>query len=289
MTEVAQRSPGLDQRVWGYLGAAAAAWFAIWMLFFPQFVPTHFAWNVQPRYAQAFIGAGYVFRTAFFLYVARQPDWSRLRWIVWGNLAFTGVLLLATFWHIDEFLWPQFVPPTAHIWVILYVFEPVTMLYLIPRGVLRAGAPRSGGSLRPLFRKFLILVAGLLLMHGLLLVINPEFAALRWPWELNPLDARIVAAWFIGWSIWAGTMAFARDWDEIRPAAALFVLNGIALAVTFVVFGGGLRDDTTTLRSYVGGVLAMTVAMAGFFVVQERARPQGTADDTEVARKPAAA
>jgi hypothetical protein len=165
------------------------------------------------------------------------------------------------------------------------------MLYLIPRGILRAEVHRSGGPLHPLFRKFLILVAGLLLMHSLLLIINPEFAALRWPWELNPLDARIVAAWFIGWSVWAGTMAFARDWDEIRPAAAMFVLNGVALAVTFVVFGGALRDDTTTVRSYVGGVLAMTAAMAGFYFIQERGRPRGalTAEDAASSTTPAPA
>ena len=76
-----------------------------------------------------------------FLYVAREANWIRLRWIVWGNLAFTGTLLLATFWHIDEFNWSQFTPPTAHIWVILYIFEPVVMIYLIPRGILRAEAP----------------------------------------------------------------------------------------------------------------------------------------------------
>jgi hypothetical protein len=282
MTGAGEGSPPLEQRVWGYLGAAAAAWFAVWMLFFPQSVPTHFAWDVQPRYAQVFIGAGYIFRTAFFLYVAREPNWLRLRWIVWGNLAFTGTLLLATFWHIDEFRWPQFVPPTAHIWVILYVFEPVTMLYLIPRGILRAEGPRLAGPLHPLFRKFLVLVTGLLLMHGLLLVINPEFAATRWPWELNPLDARMVAAWFLGWSAWAGTMAFARDWDEIRAAAALFVLNGLALVGTFIVFGGELRDDTTTIRSYVVGVIALTAAMAAFYVVQERRRARhASAGDTD--------
>ena len=78
----------------------------------------------------------------------RRPriELDRLRWIVWGNLAFTGTLLLATFWHIDEFNWSQFTPPTAHIWVILYIFEPVVMIYLIPRGALRAEAPLSGGA-----------------------------------------------------------------------------------------------------------------------------------------------
>jgi hypothetical protein len=228
--------PGLDRRIWGLLGAAAAAWFAIWMLFFPQYVPDYFAWDVEPRYAQAFIGAGYIFRTAFFLNAARESDWIRLRWIVWGNLAFTGTLLFATYWHLDEFHWNPLETPVAHIWIVLYIFEPVTMLYLIPRGALRASAPVRGGPLHPLTKGFLVLVTGLLLMFGLLLAVNPEFAAARWPWELNPLDARMCAAWFLGWAFWAGTMAFASDWDEVRTASLLFMLNGLALLAT----GGAL-------------------------------------------------
>ena len=93
---------------WGLLGATAAATFAVWLLFFPHFVPDNFAWDVQPRYAQAFIGAGYIFRTLFFLNAAPEGNWVRLRWIVWGNLAFTGTLLLATFWHADQFNWAPF-------------------------------------------------------------------------------------------------------------------------------------------------------------------------------------
>ena len=263
--------PPRSQVLWGVLGALAAAWFAVWMLVFPQFVPEYFAWDVQPRYAQAFIGAGYIFRTLFFLNVARQADWIRLRWIVWGNLVFTGVLLIATFWHIDEFTWSQFTPPTAHIWVILYIFEPVVMIYLIPRGIMRAEAPVSGGPILLWFKRFLVLVTGLLLMHGLLLLINPEFAARRWAWELNPLDARIVAAWFLGWSVWCGTMAFARDWDEIRTAARLFIVNGVALLVTAALFYGELNGRTVS--SYIGGLIFLTVAMAAFHVLQERRRP----------------
>jgi hypothetical protein len=263
--------PPRSQVVWGILGALAAAWFAGWMLLFPQQVPTHFAWDVQPRYAQAFIGAGYIFRTLFFLNVAREANWIRLRWIVWGNLVFTGTLLLATFWHIDEFLWPQFVPPTAHIWVILYIFEPVVMIYLIPRGILRAEAPVVGGPIHPWFKAFLVLVTGLFLMHGLLLVINPEFATLRWPWELNPLDARIVAAWALGWSVWCGTMAFATDWDEIRTGIRLFIVNGVALLATMVLFRDGLTGVTTS--SYVWGIATLTIVMAGFHALQERRRP----------------
>ena len=114
-----------DQIAWGVLGATAAGTFAIWMFFFPDSIAEKFAWDVHPRMAQAFIGAGYVFRTAFFLSVAFGRDWTRLRWMFWGNLAFTGTLLLATFWHAGEFNWDPAQTPVAHLWLILYIFEPV--------------------------------------------------------------------------------------------------------------------------------------------------------------------
>jgi hypothetical protein len=240
------------QQTWGFLGAAAAAWFAIWMLFFPDFVPTHFAWNVQPRFAQVVIGAGYIFRVAFFLNVAFERDWLRLRWIVWGNLVFTGVLLFATYWHAAEFLWNPFQSPVAHIWIVLYIFEPVVMIYLLPPGILRAPAPATGGPL---------------------LLLNPEFAATRWPWELNGLDARIVAAWALGWAVWCGTMAFATDWHEIRSAARLFVLNGLALTLVAIVFRDEFIPGRGSAVAFTVVIAAMTILMASFHWIQERRRP----------------
>jgi hypothetical protein len=265
--------PPRSQIGWGLIGALFAGVFSIWMFFFPDAIPKYFAWDVQPRYAQAFIGAGYLFRTAFFLYAMRQSNWLRLRWIVWGNLVFTGTLLLATYWHIDEFNWNPFQTPLAHLWIVLYIFEPVVMVYLVPRGIMRAEPPPTGGPLLQPFKAFLVFVTGLSLMFGLLLVINPEFAANRWPWELNPLDARIVAAWFLGWSFWCGTMAFARDWDEIRAPAALFILNLVALVGTLIVFRDGFLERGT-LTSYGGGLVAVAGLMIAFFVLQERRRPE---------------
>ena len=263
----------IEQVVWGVLGAAAALLFAIWMLFFPAQVPGLFAWDVHPRAAQAFIGAGYIFRTAFFLSVAFQRDWLRLRWLFWGNLAFTGTLLLATYWHIEEFHWDPRQTIWAHVWLILYIYEPVSLIYLIPRGIRSLPAPRTGGPILGLFRIFLIALVGLLLTNGLMLIINPEFSNTRWPWELNPLDARICAAWFIGWAVWVATMAFADDWDEIRLPAALFVLNGLALIATFFALGGEFRPtETSTSGAYRNGVIALTVLMGGLAAYQEYRR-----------------
>jgi hypothetical protein len=267
--------------LWGTLGGLVAATFAVRLIAFPETVATRFAWDVHPRAAQLFVGAGYLFRTAFFFAIARERRWTRVRWMFWGNIVFTGTLLLATYWHADEFTWGQFVPPTAHFWILLYIFEPVAMLYLVPRGeAARAPAPSSGGPVLVWFRRFLVFEAGILLMMGLLLVINPEFAAARWPWELNPLDARMVAAWFLGWSAWTGTMAFAEDWDEIRLAARLNIINGLALSATIVVLFSSF--DFTPARAhpffYILGVLVFTIGMLAFHVLQERRRPRVTTE-----------
>jgi hypothetical protein len=147
------------------------------------------------------------------------------------------------------------------------------MLYLIPPGTLSAPSLTSGGPLSPWFKRFLVLVAGLLLMDGLLILVNPEFAAGRWPWELNPLDARMVSAWFLGWSAWCGTMAFAKDWDEIRRAAQLFILNGVALLVVTVVFRDEFLPGRGTAAGFALGLAIMTIAMAAFHIYQERRRP----------------
>jgi hypothetical protein len=147
------------------------------------------------------------------------------------------------------------------------------MIYLIPRGTFGLAAPATGGPLHPVTKGFFVLLTGVLLMHGLLLVINPEFAATRWAWELNPLDARMVAAWFLGWAVWLGTMAFALDWDEVRRAVQLFLLNGIALLATVVVFRDDFIPGKNLVIGYGGDLALMTGIMLVLYVVQERRRP----------------
>lgn len=258
-------------RNWGIGGGLIAAVFAVWLLSFPDLAVSHFAWPVEPRLTQIFIGAGYIFRTGFFFSVALERAWHRVRWVFWGNLVFTGMLLFATFWNLDRFSW-FFV--TAHVWVILYIAEPVAMLYLVPRlPDMGSAVPTPRGPIGNAFKWFLVIETGLLLTFGLLLALNPTFADLRWPWALNVLDSQIMAAWFLGWSCWAGTMAFARDWDEIRIAARLNILFGVALIATIIAFFSLFDFTRGTTSAYMGGIVVLTVAMIFFYWRQERATP----------------
>lgn len=258
-------------RRWGLVGAFFAALFALWMFFFPSLIPGRFAWVVEPRLAQAFIGAGYIFRTFFFLQFVRARDWRKLRWTYRGNLAFTGALMLATLWHAEEMNWRFLV---AHLWIILYTAEPVTMIFMIPRGAGSEGAPlRSGGPLSSWLRRLLIFECGVLGLFGAMLIINPVWLDLRWPWDLNPFDARIIAAWFAGWSVWAGSMALAADWDEIRNAAQLNLLFGAAVLVSILGFWREFDFSRTPTLTYGLGALLLTLAMAFLYWRQEQARP----------------
>jgi hypothetical protein len=257
-------------RMWGLGGGIVAAVFAIWMLFFPDTVKPYFAWPVDPRFAQLFIGAGYIFRTAYFLSIWRESAWYKVRWMYWGNLVFTGILLLATFWHADKFKWP-FPLSTGHLWLFLYIAEPMAMIYLAPRGQLTA--PQTGGPITPGLKRFLMIEASLLLAFGSLLVLNPDFASIRWPWQLNQLDARIIAAWFLGWAVWAVTMAFASDWDEIRMAAQVNIIFGVALIVIMLASLQLFDFSRVTSHFFGWAVAVLTLVMSYFYWRQERARP----------------
>lgn len=264
-------------RLWGLVGALLAAVFAVWMFFFPQFIPTAFAWNVQPRAAQAFIGAGYLFRTYFFLLFVFVPDWRQLRWTYYGNLLFTFGLLTATIWHAPEVRWLTIV---AHIWILFYTAEPVIMHFTIPQAGKEPQEPlTSGGPISPLFRWFLILEVGIGMLFGLILVINPEWLGRRWPWDLNPFDARIVAAWWLGIAGWAGSMARATDWDEVRLGAIGNLILVGALAVTSVVFYPYFNHTHPTVNQYMIGLVVLSLALAFFIWQQERRRPVRQATD----------
>jgi hypothetical protein len=215
-----------------------------------------------------------LFRTYFFLLFVFVPDWRQLRWTYYGNLLFTGALLIATIWHAPEVRWLSVV---AHIWILFYTAEPLIMHFAIPRAGKRGGVVdeqplTSGGPISPWFRRFMILEVGITMLLGLILVISPEWLNRRWPWDLNPFDARIIAAWFLGLAGWAGSMAMAFDWDEVRLGAiGNLILTGV-LTVTSLAFLPYFNPERPLVTQYIIGLALVTLAVAFFIWQHERRR-----------------
>ena len=194
-----------------------------------------------------FLGAGFILRSYFGYHLWRDKYWYTVRWSMWGDYAFLGVLFITTWWHIEEMNWHLqgvssglqiFSLVIVHVWVLAYTFEPLTVFLLHPRNA-EADAPvpleqSEGKILRPLKSAF---VAMFYLGAALwaLLFFTPDFANTRWPWALNPFDSRIMSAWFAGIAVWSVTMYFMKDWAEVKMGVRSILLFLLGLAGAWLV------------------------------------------------------
>jgi hypothetical protein len=77
-------------------------------------------------------------------------------------------------------------------------------------------------------------------------------------------------------------MAFAQDWDEIRTAARLFILNGVALLVVTVLGRDEFLPGRGTPTGFAVALAVGTGIMAAFHVLQDRRRPSDQPPPSEL-------
>ena len=238
-----QKPKGFD-RV-GIIQCFLALFFVLWFLILPA-TAIYFAWPVKPGLSAMFMGAGFMLRSYFGYHLWREREWYKLRWSMAGDFVFLGVLFVTTWWHIDEMNWHRtdvstglriFSLVIAHVWILAYTFEPLTVHLLRPR-VPEANAPvppeLSEGPVLPVLKNTLVAFIFIGTGVGALLFFNPEFANQRWPWELNPFDARIMAAWPAATAAWAFTMHEMKDWAEAKIGVRAILLFVLALFVIWI-------------------------------------------------------
>ncbi len=257
----------------GLVQVLLAATFVVWLLFVPD-RGDNFAWPVTPRLTAMFIGASFVARTYLGYFLWREKEWWRLRWQVWGNLGFLTVIFLATYWHIDEMNWTSNII-LAHIWVLAYTIEPLMLVVLEPRGPeAKAGPPpeRREGPLQPGL-KFVLLVAFISgITFTALLFINPQFASTRWPWPLDPFNARVMAAFAALGGLWALQAYLMDDWAEAKLGVLGITIYMAVLFVVWVITVGQYPADQPNGTTYGVVTGLFTLVLLYFYWRQERAR-----------------
>jgi hypothetical protein len=259
----------------GLVQLLLAGSFVVWLALFPD-AGRNFAWPVAPRLTAMFIGTAFLARAYLGYHLWRQTLWHRLRWQAWGNYAFLATLFVATLWHVDEMNWKSNIW-IAHVWVIAYLAEPVLLPLMEPRGLGRneplPEALRRGPILPPLrWLMAAIMVVGVAI--GGLLFINPQFASTRWPWPLDPFDARVMAAFPLLATGWAAWVYFAEDWALARLAVIGLALHTTSLFALWVVTLGQYDRARPNVWTYgiAFGLLA-ALLIAGY-VRQEAAGRQ---------------
>lgn len=272
----------------GMIQCFLAAFFVSWFLILPG-AGVYFAWPVVPELTALFLGAGFILRSYFGFHLWREKYWYPLRWSMAGDFAFLGVLFVTTWWHIGEMNWHLqgvsdglriFSLVIVHVWVLAYTFEPLAVFLLHPRDDdAHALLPSelAQGELSNLLKYALaaIFFAGAALWA--LLFFSPEFANSRWPWELNPFDARIMSAWFAGSSVWAITMYFMKDWAEVKMGVRALLFFILGLLGVWVLAFSRYELNHTEIAGKQGIVFGLSlVAMAAWLSLaywkQEQAR-----------------
>jgi len=272
----------------GLVQCLLAAFFVLWFLILPQ-TGVYFAWPVVPELTAMFLGAGFLLRSYFGYHLWRDKNWYTLRWSMNGDFAFLGVLFVTTWWHIREMNWDlQGVSPglrifsliIAHVWVLAYTFEPLTVFLLHPRDK-EALSPIPENLSEGEIQKPLRYALGAIFLFGAafwaLLFFTPEFANLRWPWELNPFDSRIMSAWFAGSSVWAVTMYFMKDWAEVKIGVRALLFFILGLLGVWIFASPRYELNHTAIASRQGLVFGLALGiMAAWLLyaywVQEQSR-----------------
>jgi hypothetical protein len=267
----------------GLVQLVLAASFVVWLLFFPS-TGDKFAWPVVPRLTAMFIGASFIPRAYLGYHLWREKHWYRLRWQMWGNYAFLAVILLATYWHVDQMNWTSNIW-VAHVWVIAYVLEPLTLPLIEPRG------ERSKEPLPPELRQGPILpglrrISAGAMIIGIaiagLLFVNPEFMDTRWPWPLDPFDARVMAAFLALAGTWAVWIYFAKDWAEAKLGVVGLILYTVALFGVWLV---GLPEYDTSRENIwsIGVVAGVSAVLFGYYYWRQERMMPGTESDASEA------
>jgi hypothetical protein len=257
----------------GIIQVLLASAFVIWLLFFPS-TGENFAWPIKSSFSAMFIGAGFIARTFIGYFLWREKYWPRLRWQVAANFAFLVVIFLATYWHIDEMNWKANLI-VAHIWIVAYTVEPI-LLFLVEPKTAEAKAPLPKEQQRGQIFSGLknVVTFGLIvcITLGSLAFINPQFLDTRWPWPLDPFDARIMAAFFALNALWCVTVYFAEDWAEVRLAVLGMTIYAVSNFVIWILILPQFDMTRKNAAAYGIGFGLFSVLLIYYYWKQEKVR-----------------
>jgi hypothetical protein len=196
---------------------------------YPERSSELFAWAVYPRITAMLLASGYIAGAYFF---SRAAVTSRWHWVERGFLpviAFGILMALATILHPDAF-------NNNHLAFLAWSVLNLTVPFLVfaawgHNRVTDPGLLEKKDVLIPDKLRVGFAVMGLMaIVISAMLFLHPELMAGIWPWQINPLTARVIAGLFV----LPGVLWLAVA-NEPRWTAARIPLQAHILSLIFVV------------------------------------------------------
>jgi hypothetical protein len=224
------------------------------------------AWPIAPELTALVMGAGYASGAYFFARVLTTRSWRSVTLGFLPIAGFTWFMLLATILHWDRFTHTH---PAFAAWVVLYVVTPVLVpgLWMVNR---RRDPGRTPGEpvLPGPVRLVLAAAGGLVVLVAVAMMAAPTTLVDRWPWQLSPLTARVIASYLVlsGGSLVA--MALDPRWRAAKVLTETFAIGAGLLAAAVVRDWSSLAVSEpmrwANLGLWIGamlGLLALRLAM----------------------------
>ena len=239
------------------------------LIVLPGGTEQHFAWTIQPPLTAMLLGSAYAGGIWFFIQVAVQRRWHRVRHGFPAVLLFATLLAIATFVHWDRF---HFGHISFITWVVLYVTTPVLVLVALILNLREDDRMPEGDAVEipAPWRWVLALVGAAATVTGLVLFALPSLLIDAWAWDVTPLTARIVGAVLTlpgmvnVWMLWDDRWSAFRRVFQAQLVSLAFIL--IAIAVRF----GDFAWERPAAWMFATGIVVSAAVYTLFYVSLER-------------------
>lgn len=248
---------------------------AFLLLVLPGGTEQHFAWTITPPVTAMLLGSAYAGGVWFFVQVAVQRHWHRVRHGFPAVLMFASLASAATFLHWDRF---HFGHISFITWVVLYITTPVLVLLVVVFNT-RAddGAPEGGDVTIPSpWRYVLALVGAAASVTGLVLFVVPSLLIGAWAWDVTPLTARIVGAVLTlpGMvNIW---MLWDSRWSAFRWVFQAQLVSLACIVLAIVLRFGDFEWERPSAWMFTAGIAVSSGVYVVFYAALERRRRRAT-------------
>jgi hypothetical protein len=240
------------------------------LIVFTEQTASYFAWTVSPPITAAFLGAAYWAAVPVEVIAAREATWAKARIAVPAIFLFTALTLVVTLVHVDRFHFASPIPSAqaaAWFWLAIYAGVPAAMLVI---GLLQlrvpGGDPPRGPSAPRWMRIVVLVQGGGMLAFGAGLLLVPAVVGPAWPWNLTPLTARAIGAWFVGIGFAAFHANRENDFLRIRPLGGGYTVFAILQLAAIARYSGTVNWNAPSAWVYLAFLLSiLPVGLFGWF------------------------
>ncbi len=234
---------------------------AISLILFPTTTQSTFFWQIAPPINARMFGVLYLAAGSVVLQAVLRGQWEPARYLIAMVPAFTGMMLLTTWLHLDRF--DKGVK--LYYWLLVYIVAPVAgIVFYLQHERGAANWQVISQPVAPATRGAALVSGAGAALFAMVAYIFPDLIARSWPWAITPLMVRVFISWESAFAVSLLWFGIERDWRRVQPVAALLVASAALMLLIFFAH----RDDVMlgSVTAYLFGASVLLIGLLGAFM-----------------------